>query len=159
MTILGELPLISGNLDVNGKLSYASQEPWAFNGSVKDNILLGKEYDERKYKEVIRVSALRRDIELFPYGDNTLVGEKGVTLSGGQRARINLARALYHEADIYLLDDPLSAVDANVARHIFEKCILGYLKSKTTILVTHQLQFIKHATKILVLDQGQCLAV
>src|SRR6266487_4913326 len=159
MSLLGELPINSGKIEVNGKVSYASQEAWAFNASVRNNILFGKKYDEHKYNQVIKVSALERDIQLFPYGDNTLVGEKGVSLSGGQRARINLARALYHEADIYLLDDPLSAVDANVARHIFEKCILGYLKSKTTILVTHQLQFIKHATKILVLDQGQCLAV
>lgn len=94
----------------------------------------------------------------MPFGDRTLVGEKGVSLSGGQRARINLARAVYRNADILLLDDPLSAVDTSVAEHIFEKCILEHLKEKIRILVTHQVQFIEKATKILVLKEGQVFA-
>ncbi|GFR25464.1 hypothetical protein TNCT_434851, partial [Trichonephila clavata] len=99
------------------------------------------------------------DIELFPYGDQTAVGERGVSLSGGQKARVNLARAMYFDADIFLLDDPLSAVDASVSKHLFEKCINGYLKDKVRILATHQIQFLKGASQILVLKEGRCLAL
>lgn len=95
---------------------------------------------------------------LFPNGDQTIVGEKGTSLSGGQRARINLARTLYHDADIYLLDDPLSAVDPNVANHIFKEAVKGYLKNKITVLVTHQLQFVKNSTKVLLIDNGSQVA-
>ncbi|CAG2118899.1 unnamed protein product, partial [Medioppia subpectinata] len=123
------------------------------------NILFGREYDERRYKDVVRVAALERDLKIFPFGDRTLVGEKGVSLSGGQKARITLARSLYKNADICLMDDPLSAVDAAVAEHIFEQCIVNYLGPKIRILVTHQIQFIRKATKILVLDDGKCLGL
>lgn len=98
--------------------------------------------------------ALKRDFALFPCGDETLVGERGVTLSGGQKARINLARAVYRQADVYLLDDPLSAVDTHVGKHIFEKCIQQYLSDKCVILVTHQLQYLRIARKIYLLDNG-----
>lgn len=123
--ILQELPLIEGNLTVNGKISYASQEPWLFAGSVRQNILFGLPMDRVKYKTVIKKCALERDFRLLPYGDKTIVGDRGVSLSGGQRARINLARAVYKEADIYLLDDPLSAVDTHVGKELFEQCITG----------------------------------
>ena len=121
MSILNELPLKSGNIKVNGKLSFASQEAWTFNGSVQDNILFGTEFDQTRYNQVVSVCALERDFSLFPYGDKTLVGERGISLSGGQKARLTLARALYRDVDIYLLDDPLSAVDTAVAKHIFQK--------------------------------------
>ena len=121
MSILHELSLESGSLRVKGRVSYAPQESWAFMSSIRENILFGTEFDETKYNNVVNVCALDRDFKLFPYGDRTLVGERGVSLSGGQKARITLARALYREADIYLLDDPLSAVDASVAKHIFQK--------------------------------------
>ncbi|RWS21741.1 multidrug resistance-associated protein 4-like protein, partial [Leptotrombidium deliense] len=142
MTILGELHVIGGTISTKGRISYASQEPWTFAGSVRENIVYGSEFDQAKYKKVIEVCALQTDLSLFPNGDCTFVGERGVSLSGGQRARINLARCLYHDSDIYLLDDPLSAVDAAVAKHIFERSIQHYLKNKIVILVTHQLQFI-----------------
>lgn len=95
---------------------------------------------------------MQKDFEQFPQGDRTLVGERGVSLSGGQRARINLARAVYTEADIYLFDDPLSAVDTHVGNHLFEECIMSYLKNKTRVLVTHQLQFLKKADLIIVMN-------
>ncbi|CAG2119116.1 unnamed protein product, partial [Medioppia subpectinata] len=95
----------------------------------------------------------------MPFGDKTLVGERGLALSGGQKARLSLARALYHSADIYLLDDPLSAVDTHVAKHIFQKCCVEYLKDKTRVLVTHQIQFLKDAHQILVLNDGECVAI
>lgn len=96
--------------------------------------------------------ALEKDFAQLPHGDKTLVGERGTALSGGQRARVNLARAVYSEADIYLLDDPLSAVDAHVAKDLFEKCISGFLKEKTVLLATHQLQFLKYADIIVVVN-------
>ena len=158
LSILGEIPIVNGKIQVRGKIAYASQEPWIFAASVRDNILFGNTYDERRYKQVVHVAALERDMEIFPNGDRTMVGDRGTSLSGGQRARINLARALYTNADIYLLDDPLSAVDANVAKHIFEKCIKEYLKSKVVILVTHQLQFVRAAEQIVVLKDKKILA-
>lgn len=159
MSLLGELPIVSGDLTLYGRISYASQEPWIFSGTVEENILFGSEYDEKRFEEVVEVCALARDMILFPKGKDTLVGERGISMSGGQKARINLARALYYDADIYLLDDPLSAVDSSVAKHIFENCIKGYLSSKAVVLVTHQIQFTKGAEKILVIDQGHQIAL
>lgn len=152
--ILKELPLIEGKLRVEGRLSYASQEPWLFSGSVRQNILFGLPMDRLRYKTVVQKCALERDFRLLPFGDKTIVGDRGVGLSGGQRARINLARAVYKDADIYLLDDPLSAVDAHVGKQLFEDCITGYLKRKTVILITHQLQYLKEVDHILLLEDG-----
>ncbi|XP_049853049.1 ATP-binding cassette sub-family C member 4-like [Schistocerca gregaria] len=153
--LINELSPSSGNLRIGGKVSYASQEPWIFVGSVRQNILFGQPYDRKKYQRVVEVCALSRDFELLPYGDQTLVGEKGITLSGGQRARVSLARAVYREADIYLLDDPLSAVDTHVGKHLFDECIASYLGGKTRILVTHQLQYVQGADNIVVLNKGR----
>lgn len=155
MSILGELPLVSGKMKIRGRISYSSQEAWIFAGTVKENVLFGKAFDEKRYGKVLKVCSLDRDIKLFPYGDETIVGERGVSLSGGQRARINLARAIYYDADIYLLDDPLSAVDAMVAKHIFTDCITGFLKDKAVILATHQTQFVQKDTKVLFLQDGR----
>jgi ATP-binding cassette, subfamily C (CFTR/MRP), member 4 len=126
--ILKELPLVAGDLDVTGTLSYASQQAWIFEGSVKNNIIFTEKFVSKRYKNVLHICALERDLELFPHGDETIVGDRGISLSGGQKARINLARAVYKIADIYLLDDPLSAVDVHVGKHIFEKCIKDFLK-------------------------------
>ncbi|XP_016893938.1 multidrug resistance-associated protein 4-like isoform X2 [Cynoglossus semilaevis] len=152
--ILGELPVEKGTLRVTGKLTYASQQPWVFSGTIRSNILFGRELDPEKYERVLKACALKRDLELLPDGDLTLVGDRGVTLSGGQKARVNLARAVYEDADLYLLDDPLSAVDAEVGRHIFEQCICGLLKEKACVLVTHQLHYLNAADEILVLNEG-----
>lgn len=108
-----------------------------------------------RYDEVVKVCALETDFQQFPYGDKTLVEERGVSLSGGQRARINLARAVYASADIYLFDDPLSAVDTHVGKHLFEQCIRGYLRHKTRVLVTHQLQFLRQADLIIILNEAR----
>ncbi|KAI2473981.1 ATP binding cassette (ABC) transporter subfamily C member [Diabrotica virgifera virgifera] len=153
--IMKELELQSGSVDITGTVSYASQEPWLFGGSIRQNILFGEEFDQEKYDEVVKVCALERDFTLFPHGDRTLAGERGVTLSGGQRARINLARAVYKDADIYLLDDPLSAVDTHVGKHLFEECICGYLGNKCVVLVTHQLQHLKNIDKIYLMTNGK----
>ncbi|CAG9837334.1 unnamed protein product [Diabrotica balteata] len=152
--ILQELKLVNGSVTVNGTVSYASQEPWLFAGSVRQNILFGQPMDKLRYKTVVKKCALERDFRLLPYGDKTIVGDRGVSLSGGQRARINLARAVYKQADVYLLDDPLSAVDTHVGKEIFEQCITGYLKNKTVILVTHQIQYLQELDNILYLEDG-----
>uniref|UniRef100_T1IZ28 ABC transmembrane type-1 domain-containing protein n=1 Tax=Strigamia maritima TaxID=126957 RepID=T1IZ28_STRMM len=151
MAILQELPLTNGVLSLTGSLAYTSQQPWIYHATVRSNIIMGNAFIRKRYSEVIRACSLETDISLLPYGDQTLVGERGAVLSGGQKARVNLARALYVDADIYLLDDPFSAVDAEVGRHIYEKCICEYLQDKTRILVTHQLQFLQNADQVMVL--------
>ncbi|KAF9793965.1 hypothetical protein SFRURICE_015617 [Spodoptera frugiperda] len=150
--ILGELMPKSGTVNLGGaKVSYASQEPWLFVATVRENILFGLPYDRIRYKKVVRACALLRDFELLPHGDSTLVGERGISLSGGQRARIGLARACYRKADIYLLDDPLSAVDTHVGKHMVTECVMGLLEKSTRILVTHQLHHLKGADKVVIL--------
>ena len=127
------------------------QEPVIFSETIKNNILFGKEFSADLYQRVIEQSCLISDFEILEKGDETLVGEKGITLSGGQKARVSLARALYAEADIYLLDDPISAVDSKVARKIQEKCIKPLSKLKTVILVTHQISFLYDCEKVIIL--------
>ena len=122
----------SGEINVNGSLLLCGY-PWVQNETVRENILFGCEYDEEKYKNVIYACSLESDLEILPAGDNTEIGERGITLSGGQKARINLARAVYADKDIVLLDDVLSAVDARVGKHIMNNCMLGLLKDKTRI--------------------------
>lgn len=121
MTLLKELSLESGKIQLEGSLSYAAQQSWCISDTVRNNILFGSEFNQDRYDRVVRDCALQRDFQLMEFGDQTLVSEAGSSLSGGQRARINLARAIYRNSDIVLLDDPLSAVDARVGMHIFEK--------------------------------------
>uniref|UniRef100_A0A8P0NYX7 Multidrug resistance-associated protein 4 n=1 Tax=Canis lupus familiaris TaxID=9615 RepID=A0A8P0NYX7_CANLF len=153
--VLGELPRNQGLVSVHGRIAYVSQQPWVFPGTVRSNILFGKKYEKERYEKVIKACALRKDLQCLEDGDLTVIGDRGATLSGGQKARINLARAVYQDADIYLLDDPLSAVDAEVGRHLFELCICQTLHEKITILVTHQLQYLKAASQILILKEGK----
>ncbi|XP_016909218.1 ATP-binding cassette sub-family C member 4 [Apis cerana] len=153
--ILGEIDITEGHVKVNGSLSYAGQEAWVFGSTVRQNILFGQSYDRHRYQKVIKACSLSRDFKQFPQGDQTVVGERGSSLSGGQKARINLARSLYRQADIYLLDDPLSAVDTHVSKHLFEECMQRYLAGKTRILATHQLQYVKNVDAIILIDQGK----
>nr|XP_021186907.2 ATP-binding cassette sub-family C member 4 [Helicoverpa armigera]WRX06130.1 ABCC7 [Helicoverpa armigera] len=154
--ILGELPPTQGSISLGGaRVSYASQEPWLFVATVRQNILFGLPYDRIRYKKVVSACALLRDFEQLPAGDSTLVGERGISLSGGQRARIGLARACYRQADIYLLDDPLSAVDTHVGKQLVSECVMGLLKHSTRILVTHQLHHLKSADNVVILHNGE----
>ncbi|XP_071598004.1 ATP-binding cassette sub-family C member 4 isoform X2 [Heliangelus exortis] len=153
--MLGELPKEKGLINVTGRIAYVSQQPWVFSGTVRSNILFDKEYEKEKYEKVLKVCALKKDLELLANGDLTVIGDRGATLSGGQKARVNLARAVYQDADIYLLDDPLSAVDAEVGRHLFEKCICQALHQKISVLVTHQLQYLRAANQILILKDAE----
>lgn len=130
-----------------------------FIGTVRSNILFGQPYDRERYRQVVRKCALERDFALLPHGDRTVIGERGASLSGGQRARVGLARACYRKAAIYLLDDPLSAVDTHVSKHLFDQCLRDFLKEKTVILVTHQLQFLQYVDQIVILSGGRVEAV
>ena len=140
---------------INGSISYVSQIPWIRNATIKDNILFYQSYDEEKYNKVIELSQLRQDLEIFEAGDLTEIGEKGVNLSGGQKARISIARALYSNKDIYLFDDPISALDANVGMNIMNQCIIEHLSGKTRILVTHALQYISLSDRIIYMNNGE----
>nr|XP_020747155.1 multidrug resistance-associated protein 4-like [Odocoileus virginianus texanus] len=156
--LLGVLPPSQGKVSMHGRIMYVSQQPWVFPGTVRSNILFGKKYKKERYEEVIRVCALEEDLQKLNKGDLTVTGDGGTPLSEGQKARVSLARAVYQDADIYLLDDPLSAVDAGVSRHLFEQCIRQALKEKITILVTHQMQYLKDASQILILKGGKMVA-
>ncbi|XP_069708549.1 ATP-binding cassette sub-family C member 10 [Phaenicophaeus curvirostris] len=156
--ITGELIKQGGRLyvcDLEQGFGLTTQEPWIQFTTVRENILFGREYDARLYEEVVEACALSEDLNILPAGDQTEVGENGVTLSGGQKARIALARAVYQEKDLYLLDDPLAAVDADVANHLMQKCVLGVLKHKTRILCTHRTEFLEKADALLLIDNGR----
>ncbi|CAF4743672.1 unnamed protein product [Rotaria sp. Silwood1] len=154
-TLTGEITIFDGKIRMHGSFCYVPQESWIFSSTIKTNILFGKAYDRNLFRNVVKATALDTDFVQLPNEENTLVGDQGVMLSGGQKARVNMARALYRNADIYLLDDPLSAVDVKVAKHLFQKSIKSYLADKICILVTHQIQFLQDATKIIVLNNGE----
>uniref|UniRef100_A0A8C1S0S9 ABC-type glutathione-S-conjugate transporter n=1 Tax=Cyprinus carpio TaxID=7962 RepID=A0A8C1S0S9_CYPCA len=155
--LLGEMEKQEGQISIRGSVAYVPQQAWIQNATLRDNILFGRPYVEQKYRCVLEACALTPDLEVLPGGDQTEIGEKGINLSGGQRQRVSLARALYSDADVYLLDDPLSAVDAHVAKHIFDKVIgpEGALKGKTRILVTHGISFLPQVDNILVMVDGR----
>ena len=154
MAILRELPTLNGRVSVNGRIAYLSQMSWVFSGTIRDNILFGRSFEPNRYQEIVEVCCMQTDFHNFPQGDLTEIGHRGVSLSGGQRARVSLARALYSDADIYLLDDPLSAVDAKVGKHLFDRCICGFLSGRTRVFVTHQLDYLTHLDNIIVLSEG-----
>ncbi|KAJ7561975.1 hypothetical protein O6H91_03G050700 [Diphasiastrum complanatum] len=153
--ILGELPKVNGTVKLVGRVAYVSQSPWLQNKTIQENILFGLPMDQKRYEEAIKVSGLVADLKQFPYGDTTEIGERGINMSGGQKQRIQLARAVYQDADIYLLDDPFSAVDAHTGSYLFKECIRGALRKKTVILVTHQVEFLPSTDSIVVLRDGE----
>ncbi|XP_067351135.1 ATP-binding cassette sub-family C member 12 [Channa argus] len=154
-SILEQMHLLQGSISADGTFAYVSQQAWIFHGTVRENILMGEPFDQAKYDRTLDACSLRADLGILPYGDQTEIGERGLNLSGGQKQRISLARAVYSNKDIFLLDDPLSAVDAHVGKHIFEECIKKELLGKSIILVTHQLQYLEYCDEILVLDDGE----
>lgn len=144
-----------GNITINGEISYITQCPWIRNETLRNNILFLREYNEIKYNKIIDVCQLKQDIDVLSNGDSTEIGEKGINLSGGQKARVALARAMYSDSDIYLFDDPLSALDAHVGDSIFRECILKELKSKTRVLVTNAYQFLSYMDKVIYMKDGE----
>ncbi|KAI0500454.1 hypothetical protein KFK09_018666 [Dendrobium nobile] len=155
--ILGEIPKLSGEVKISGSAAYVSQSAWIQSGNIEENILFGSPMEKQRYKNVINACSLKRDLELFSHGDQTIIGDRGINLSGGQKQRVQLARALYQDADIYLLDDPFSAVDAHTGSDLFKDYILTALASKTVVFVTHQVEFLPAADLILVLKEGRII--
>uniref|UniRef100_A0A2N9EG28 ABC-type xenobiotic transporter n=1 Tax=Fagus sylvatica TaxID=28930 RepID=A0A2N9EG28_FAGSY len=153
--ILGEIPRISGTVKLCGTKAYVAQSPWIQSGKIEENILFGKEMERSRYEMVLEACSLKKDLEILSFGDQTVIGERGINLSGGQKQRIQIARALYQDADIYLFDDPFSAVDAHTGSHLFRECLLGILSSKVVIYVTHQVEFLPAADLILVMKDGR----
>ncbi|XP_067944116.1 multidrug resistance-associated protein 1-like [Watersipora subatra] len=154
---VGDMFKHDGTVVSKGSVAFVAQQAWIQNATVRDNILFGKEYDEERYNRVVEAVALRPDFDILDNADLTLIGEKGINLSGGQKQRVSLARAVYNEADLYLLDDPLSAVDAHVGKHIFDHVIGpdGLLKDKTRVLVTHGVHWLPMVDNIVVLTDGR----
>ncbi|KAK6999834.1 canalicular multispecific organic anion transporter 1, partial [Biomphalaria glabrata] len=159
--ILGEMFKVHGHLNVKSTLSYVSQKSWIQNNSVKENILFGLPFEKCLYQEVLEGCALKSEVEKMPGGDNSEIGENGVNLSGGQKQRISLARAVYNQADIYLLDDPLSALDNHIAEEIFNNVISksGMLKEKIRLLVTYNMNYLSSVDRIIVLSNGSIVGL
>ncbi|XP_046379798.2 ATP-binding cassette sub-family C member 5-like [Haliotis rufescens] len=153
--LLGRMQLQGGRVGVKGRVAYVSQEPWIFNGTAKDNILFGNQYDKERYDHIIEVCCLEKDFETFGAGDGVEIGDRGLTLSGGQKQRLSLARALYSDSDVYLLDDPMSALDVQIGRHIFNQCIKDLLKDKTVLFVTHHLEYLCRCDYVIYMKCGR----
>ena len=152
--LAGDMRKTSGEIRMGANRAFCPQYAWIQNATVKENVLFGKEMDQHWYNTVIDACALRPDLDMLPAGDLTEIGERGITISGGQKQRLNIARAIYFDSDIVLMDDPLSAVDAHVGRHIFDKAICGLLKDKCRILATHQLHVLNRCDRIIWLQNG-----
>ncbi|KAF8667248.1 hypothetical protein HU200_052914 [Digitaria exilis] len=153
--ILGEMPKREGTVRVSGRKAYVPQTAWIMSGNIRDNILFGNPYDKEKYERILQACALAKDIEMFANGDLTEIGERGINMSGGQKQQIQIAWSMYEDADIYLFDDPFSAVDAHTGSQIFKDCVTGILKDKTVLYVTHQVEFLPAADLILVMLGGK----
>ena len=158
MSVLNEIPKVEGSISVKGKMSLIQQNAWITNSTLRENILFGEKYNRARYKEVIEVCGLKQDIENFDEGDQIMIGERGINLSGGQKTRVGLARAVYSQSDIILLDCPLAAVDSHVGDHIFNKCILEYLKNRCRLFATNQTHRLGDADKVIVLENGEVVA-
>ncbi|KAF8948883.1 hypothetical protein BGZ47_001607 [Haplosporangium gracile] len=155
--MIGDMYKRHGTVRMSGRVAYAPQQTWIINATVKDNIVFGLSFDQDKYDRIVYAAGLEPDIEMLPAGDQTEIGERGINLSGGQKQRVSLARAAYQDADIYLLDDPLSAVDAHVDHHLWQNLIgpSGLLKNKTRLLVTHGIHHLSEVDQIVVIKDGE----
>ncbi|KAL8745735.1 MAG: hypothetical protein Q9190_002174 [Brigantiaea leucoxantha] len=153
--LAGDMRRMSGSVTMGASRAFCPQYAWIQNTTVRENILFGKDYDRRWYDQVIDACALKPDLDILPHSDQTEIGERGITVSGGQKQRLNIARAIYFNSDIVLMDDPLSAVDAHVGRHIFDNAICGLLKDKCRILATHQLHVLNRCDRIIWMQEGR----
>ncbi|CAI6341615.1 unnamed protein product [Periconia digitata] len=157
--LAGDMRKTQGDVTIGASRAFCPQYAWIQNATVRENIVFGKEFRPEWYSQVVEACALRPDLEMLPNGDGTEIGERGITVSGGQKQRMNIARAIYFDADIVLMDDPLSAVDAHVGRHIMDNAICGLLKDKCRILATHQLHVLNRCDRIILVDDGEVKAI
>jgi len=157
--LAGDMRRTGGKVKLASSRAFCPQYAWIQNATLKENIVFGKPYKSKWYHEVIESCALGPDLQILPAGDQTEIGERGITLSGGQKQRLNIARAIYFDADIILMDDPLSAVDAHVGRHIMDKAICGLMKNKCRILATHQLHVLNRCDRIIWMEEGHIQAI
>lgn len=157
--LCGEMETVAGSVSRAGCIGYVSQSPWIRNATVRDNITFGMPYDLDRYRKTVAACCLGPDIAALPAGSGTEIGERGVNVSGGQKARIQLARAVYVGADMYLLDDPLSAVDTHVSAKLMANCVCGLLSNSTRVLVTHQVQYLRYADRVAVMDDGKIIDI
>lgn len=153
--ILNEALLESGDITLSGKVAYRAQLPWILNATLRDNILFGLSMDQAKYDRVIKACQLEHDLTMLDDGDLTEIGERGINLSGGQKARVSIARAAYSDADTIILDDPLSALDPEVGKLLFDECILDLMEGKTRLFVTNQIQFLRFCDTVVALKRGE----
>lgn len=154
--LLGEMIKVNGKVNTHGRIAYVPQQAWIQNATLRDNILFGQLFNKERYDKVVEACALKSDFKILPCGDQTEIGERGINLSGGQKQRISLARAIYTDADLYFLDDSLSAVDSHIGKHIFDKVIgpNGLLSNKTILFVTHALTYLPQTDQIVVMKNG-----
>ena len=145
-------------ISVAGSSTFVESQHWIQNGTLRDNICFGSDFEERKYVETVLACQLEPDIELMPAGDKTEIGEKGINLSGGQKARVSLARAVYKRPDLIIMDDPISALDTHTRKKVFDQVFQGLLKDRTRILVTHAAEFMHLADKVVIMDKGKIIA-
>ena len=142
-------------INISGKISYTTQNPWILNDTFKNNILFFNKIDENKYNKIISICQLEPDLKIIKGGDKSEIGEKGINLSGGQKMRLSIARAIYNDADIYIFDDPLSALDAYVGMNLFNEVFCEYLEKKTVIISTHSLQYLNKFDRIIFMEDGK----
>ncbi|KAG0263368.1 Multidrug resistance-associated protein 1 [Mortierella polycephala] len=154
--MIGDMYRLDGKVQINGRVAYVPQQAWIINATLKDNILFGKELDQERYDRIVMSAGLTQDLKVLPAGDQTEIGERGINLSGGQKQRVSVARAAYQDADVYLLDDPLSAVDAHVDQHLWQNLIgpNGLLKDRTRLLITHGIHHLCEVDQIMVIKDG-----
>jgi ATP-binding cassette subfamily C (CFTR/MRP) protein 1 len=157
--LAGDMRKTMGDVTIGASRAFCPQYAWIQNATVRENIVFGKEFKDSWYNQVVDACALRPDLDMLPNGDKTEIGERGITVSGGQKQRMNIARAIYFDADIVLMDDPLSAVDAHVGRHIMDNAICGLLKDKCRILATHQLHVLSRCDRIIWVEEGHVQAI
>jgi len=156
--MIGEMLKLSGSVKFNGRLAYIAQNAWIMNGTLRENIVMNNPFDEQRYNHTLKICELTEDLLSFPRADLTEIGSKGINLSGGQKQRVSIARAVYADADIYIIDDCLSALDPHVAKCIFHNVIMTALNGKTRVFVTHGMSYLKEFEKIFVLKTGRIIA-
>lgn len=158
LSMMNEMVTKEGTVQKNGKIAFMPQETFLLSATVRENVIFGEEFEEKKYQDIISKCQLISDIKILPGGDKTQIGERGINVSGGQKQRVSIARAVYSEADIYLIDDALSALDLNVGTKVMKHVFKQTLRTKTRVMVTHKVSLLKDVDRVVLLNQGKIVA-